>query len=335
MRRTTLFDVRVLAAPVALAALLLAAPRAEATCGSTACFLTTRTQDGALTRGTFRFDLSYRYVDQSRKRFEGSSTDEVLTPGVNFAEGVIEPDHHREIRTGFHVLQADASYGLTSRLSLLASVPLVSAKHHEHVVIEDGEEHFTDGDGTTGFGDLQIGARYAFLPARSDLVLVTGWLKLPTGAHDKLDTSGEITEPSLQPGTGSTDLTGGLQYSHQLGTPGSEVFLAAGYRHNGTSDLDYHLGDETQAGIGYGRRFGMRWTGNLQLNLRHGARDRYSSDGVPSTGSTLLNISPGLRWQMTSLLDAYVFLPLPLLQHVNEAQLAPKIGVVAGFSRRF
>src|SRR5262249_40399279 len=122
-----------------------------------ACFLATRTQDGALARGTFRFDLSYRYVDQSRKREEGSSTDLVLTPGVHFEEGVLEPNHHEEIRTDYHLVQADASYGLTGRLRLLPSTPLVSAKHHEHIVIEDGQERFTDGDGTTGFGDIALG----------------------------------------------------------------------------------------------------------------------------------------------------------------------------------
>src|SRR5262249_41814991 len=152
---------RVLAGSAVLTLALAAAPEVHATCGSTACFLSTRTQDGTLLSHTFRLDLSYRYVDQSRMRFGGSSTDEVLTPGVNFDEGVLEPNHHREIRTGFHVLQADASYGLTDRLSLLASIPLVSAKHHEHFVREPGEpERFTDGDGTTGFGDVQLGARY-------------------------------------------------------------------------------------------------------------------------------------------------------------------------------
>lgn len=323
------------AVTVAAAVLLAAAPRAYATCGSTACFLATRTQDGALAHGTFRFDLSYRYVDQSRMREGSSSTDEVLTPGVNFAEGALEPDHHREIRTGFHVLQADASYGLTGRLSLFASVPLVSAKHHEHVVIEDGEERFTDGDGTTGFGDLLLGARYAFLPSDVDLVLLSAAVKLPTGAYQKLDTEGEITEPTLQPGTGSTDLAGSLLYSHQIHGPQSEVFLTASYRLDGTNSLEYRLGDELQAGIGYGRVFGRRWTANLQVNLRHGARDRYLDADVPSTGSTLVNLTPGIRWDVTRALTLYAFVPVPLYQRVNEAQLTPKIGVVTGFSRRF
>ena len=314
---------------------LAGAAPVQATCGSTACFLSTLTQDGALPRRTFRLDLSYRYVDQSRMLAGTSATTEVLTPGVNFATGELELDHHREIKTGFHVVQADLSYGLTSRLSLTASVPLISIKHHEHVVIEDSEERFTDGDGTKGFGDVQVGARYAFLPSTRDLLLTSVSVKLPTGAHKRLDTAGEITEPTLQPGTGSTDVIGGFLYSHQLQPMRSEVFFSASYRHNGTSDLDYKLGDESQATSGIARNVGGRWTASVQLNLRHGQRDRFIGLDVPSTGSTLLNLTPGLRFQPSPSLTVYVFVPVPVHQRVNEAQLAPRIGVVAGFSRRF
>jgi hypothetical protein len=317
------------------ALMVVVAARAEATCGSTACFLSTRTQDGALLRHTFRLDLSYRFVDQSRKREGTDSVDEVLTPGVNFDEGVLELDHHREIKTAFQVIQADASFGLTDRLSLLASVPLLSAKHHEHVVIEGGEERFSDGDGTTGFGDVQLGARYAFLPTVRDLVLLTASVKLPTGDYKRLDTDGEITEPTLQPGTGSTDVLGGILYSHQLSAAKGEVFLSGSYRRNGTNDLEYRLGDETQAGVGFGRTLGRRWTGNVQVNLRHGQRDRFLDGDVPSTGSTLVNVTPGLRYDASGRLAVYVFVPVPLYQRVNEAQLTPKFGVVAGVSHRF
>lgn len=318
------------------AALLAAAAQVEATCGSTACFLSTRTQDGALGKKTFRFDLSYRYVDQSRRRLGTASTDEVLTPGINFEEGLIEPHHHREIKTGFHVLQADLSFGVTDRLTLLASAPLIGVKHHEHFVMEEGaEERFTDDDGTAGFGDLQLGARYALLPSSRDLVLVTGAVKLPTGAHQLLDTGGEITEPSLQPGTGSTDVLGGVLYSHQLQTMRSETFVTASFRHNGTSDLEYHLGDETQVGAGASRTVDGRWTGSLQVNLRHGARDRFRGSDVPSTGSTLLNITPGVRYAATRSVALYGFVAVPLYQRVNEAQLAPNVAVVVGFSARF
>jgi len=327
---------RVSSALLSLVALAASSSPAYATCGSTACFLSTRTQDGTLLGHTFRLDLSYRFVDQSRMRMGSSSTDEVLTPGVDFAEGALEPDHHREIRTGFHVIQADASYGVTDRLSLFASMPILSAKRHEHVVLEEDEpERFTDGDGTTGIGDLQLGARYALLPSPRDIVIVSGAVKLPTGAHDKLDSGGEINEPTLQPGTGSTDLSGSVLYSRQLSSYRTELFVTGSYRRNGTSDLEYRIGDETQAGIGYQRAFGRRWAGTVQVNLRHGKRDRFLGDEVPSTGSTLVNVTPGLRYDVGSKLSVYGLLPLPLYQRVNEAQLAPKLGVVVGFSRLF
>ncbi len=316
--------------------LALAVPdAAHATCGSTACFLSTLTQDGPLPRHGFRMDLSYRYVDQSRKREGSSSTDEVLTPGVDFANQELEPDHHREIKTGFHVVEADLSFGLTSRLSLLASVPLVAAKHHEHVVIEDGEEHFSDGDGTTGFGDVQVGARYSILASPRDLLVPYVAVKLPTGAHERLDSEGEITEPSLQPGTGTTDLIGGFTYSHQITMGRTEIFLTGGYRHNGTSNLEYRMGDEGLASAGLTQTFGGSWTANLQVNLRHGGRDRYLGEDVPSTGSTLVNVTPGLTYRASPRMSLYVFAGLPLHQHVNEAQLTPRVGIVAGFSRQF
>jgi hypothetical protein len=307
---------------------------AHATCGSTACFLSTLTQEGPLPRKSFRFDLSYRYVDQSRKREGSSSTDEVLTPGVEFDRRELELDHHRELRTGFHLIQADLSYGLTAHLSLLASVPLLSTKHHEHVIIEGDEEEFSDGDGTTGFGDVQVGARYAMVASPRDMLVATAAVKLPTGAHERLDTEGAITEPSLQPGTGSTDLSAGFTYSHQVQPLRTEAFVSAGYRHNGTSDLDYKIGDEAQGAAGLTRRLGGAWTASAQVNLRHGTRDRFVGEDVPSTGSTLVNVTPGLRYQ-TSSLTLYAFLPVPVYQRVNEAQLAPRVGVVVGVSRQF
>jgi hypothetical protein len=39
---------------------LASAAPVQATCGSTACFLSTLTEEGALPRKTFRLDLSYR-----------------------------------------------------------------------------------------------------------------------------------------------------------------------------------------------------------------------------------------------------------------------------------
>jgi hypothetical protein len=73
-------------------------------------------------------------------------------------------------------------------------------------------------------------------------------------------------------------------------------------------------------GVGFGRTLGRRWTGNLQVNLRHGQRDRFLGSDVPSTGSTLVNVTPGLRYDASGRLAVYAFVPIPLYQRVNEAQ---------------
>ena len=95
------------------------------------------------------------------------------------------------------------------------------------------------------------------------------------------------------------------------------------------------MGNEFQAALGLSRTLGTSWTASLQLNLRHSGRDRFLDEDVPSTGSTLLNLTPGLRYVVSSSLSVYTFLPLAVHQHVNEAQLAPKLGVVVGLSHTF
>ena len=85
----------------------LHASRAAATCGSTACFLVTQTSEGTASQGSLTADLSFQYVDQSRLLSGGEEVDEVLTPGIDFETGEIEPDHHREIRTQLATLRAD------------------------------------------------------------------------------------------------------------------------------------------------------------------------------------------------------------------------------------
>src|SRR5262249_61413459 len=103
-----------------------------------------------------------RAIAQSRKRAGSHEVDAVLTPKVNFEEGTIEPDHHREIRTRSTQLQLDLGYGLTDRLTLVARVPLLNDKYHEHVDdVGTDEEHFSNRDGGSGFGDVEVGVRGA------------------------------------------------------------------------------------------------------------------------------------------------------------------------------
>jgi hypothetical protein len=326
------------AAPCAGAALfaLAVSPPAGASCGSAACFLVTHAEEGVEEAGSFQIDLSYRYVDQTKKLDGSDSTSEVLVPGIDFANRVIEPDHHLEISTRNTMALLGLAYGVTARFSLFGDIPLVVSKAHEHYNdVGTPDEFFTNADGTSGFGDVVVGARYALLVKANDLLMGSVAIKLPTGPYKLLDSDGAINEPTIQPGTGSYDGLITLHYvKHQF--PSSfEWFVSGSQRFNGRNALEYQVGNETVVSGGFGYAHGERWVYSLQLNARHAGRDDYLGQGVPSTGSDAVSLSPGIRFGPGKGLELYGYVQLPVYQNVNEAQLAPRFGLILGFSKRF
>jgi len=314
-----------------LLVLVLVATPAGATCGSAGCFLVTGTEEGLAGTGKLGFDLSYRYVDQDVKLAGSDDVSEVLAPKIDFEAGTIEPDHHREIRTQNTAVLLGVTYGLTARLTLALSLPLLQERDHQHVdEVGTAEEHFSGSDGQRGLGDLQAGVRGAFLVGERNLVMGTLMVKAPTGAYRLLDSEGAVAEPTLQPGTGSWDGIAGVQWTRLRGDGSLEWFAAGSYRRNGTNDLEYRMGGELQGSGGVRLRRGDRFEPSLQVNVRDAGRDRFLGTDVPSTGSQLWNLTPGLRFRREGGGSFYAFLQVPLHQKVNETQLAPRYGVVLG-----
>ena len=62
---------------------------------------------------------------------------------------------------------------------------------------------------------------------------------------------------------------------------------------------------------------------------------RFLGEDVDSTGSTLVNVTPGLRFRTAAGSFLYALVQVPVHQDVNEDQLAPRFGIVAGVSRSF
>ncbi|HZN55001.1 MAG TPA: hypothetical protein VFB67_06725 [Candidatus Polarisedimenticolaceae bacterium] len=333
-----MFRPRIRAAAIAAAALvvLFSTRAVRASCGSASCFLVTRSDQGVENDGAFRVDLSFRLVDQSKKLEGSHETDEVLVPAIDFESREIEPDHHREIRTQNTQLQVDLAYGLTSRVSLVGSLPLYVERDHEHFhEVGTPEEEFSNADGTSGFGDVRVGARYAFLVGGRDLLIGTAAVKAPTGAYKLLDHEGAINEPTIQPGTGSWDGIVALNYVHHPFPSPFEWFVSGSGRFNRRNPLDYRVGDEALVSGGFNWAKGPRWVFGLQVNARHAGRDDYLGEGVPSTGSDSIALTPGVRLHTNEGAEIYGYLQLPVYQDVNESQLAPRAGFVIGISKSF
>ncbi len=307
-----------------------------ASCGSANCFLVTGTQEGVSEPGHVNLDLSFRYLPQDRKMQGTHSTDEVLAPKVDFENGVILPDHHREISTLNLLTEADLSVGLTKRAGLSVTLPLFMDREHEHFDdVGTPEEHFTSTDGSTGFGDVRLLGRYAAVVATKDLLVVGGGVKLATGAYKLRDGEGNINEPTIQPGTGAMDLIGTVHYSHQWVPHRWEYFVSGSYERRGENNLDYRFGDQKLLNAGF--RFSPTASAvlSLQLNGQSSSHDAFRSDLVPSTGSRQVTLTPGVTLFNASGVGLYVHLPIPIYQDVNEVQLASRMGFMVGLAATF
>jgi hypothetical protein len=85
--------------------------------------------------------------------------------------------------------------------------------------------------------------------------------------------------------------------------------------------------------VGVSRDLG-RFTASLQFKGHHLDRSLYRGESVPSTGGTMLILTPGVRMRAGTG-SVYAFYQRPVYRHVNEYQLASRGGLMMGLSRAF
>jgi hypothetical protein len=78
-----------------------------------------------------------------------------------------------------------------------------------------------------------------------------------------------------------------------------------------------------------------RVTGTLVVKGQHSLRHRFRGAPVPSTGVSLLQVSPGVRFRLSPALVLYGTAQAPAYVRANESQLGPRLTVTAGFVKAF
>lgn len=330
---------------IALAAgIVPAAPPAHA-CTSANCTLLTRTDGPYVARGSWRVDVGWRFVEQDARRYgtdevtvTGSSEAPVLRPRVDFTNGRLSPNYHQEFEARQAALQFDVAYGITTRLSALASLPLHSRYDVDHVFFpapgidlhaDAGPNPSRQTLSIAGVGDALIGLRFA---------LARGWtagaaLKLPTGPINRLDEYGQVDDPMHQPGTGALGFIGTLQADGRAGALG--WLASASFQRNIENDFGYRFGDELIVTAGVSRTVKGPLGVTLQAKTQHERRNVYLGDASPSTGATLVSLAPGLRVRMPMSGTFYGSVQLPLYRQVNEGQLVPRFIFAVGLAKAF
>jgi hypothetical protein len=313
--------------PLAALALAVALPAGVEGCDSTSCMMLTRGQNGVVGKRSLRLDFSFRHTEQDQLLAGSEATSSVLRPKVDFERERIIPGYHGERGGHESFLQLDASYGVSRRLTLLASAPLMVRRSYEVV-----HSQFVHEYETTGFGDMVVAARYALDPMAR---VVAGLaVKLPTGPSQLLSPfDGGIHDPMMQPGTGSSDLAASVQASHRAWSV--DWALSGSYQMNTTNELGYRYGNDTIATLAASRPIAGGLYGSLQVKTFFKARSTYRGEEVPSTGGTVVYVTPGLRWNTTASTSLYAFVQVPTYRYVNEQQLAPRFGMLVGVARTF
>lgn len=313
-------------------------PTVEAACGGANCSLITGSQDGVLNEGRFVMDISYRYILSENPHSGSDSTNEALVPKVNFESRELELGHHRELRTINKLVQFDASYGVTEKLTLSVNVPFSNDRFHEH---DDGIENpgdagtFNNVDGTTGFGDVTLLAKYALLQTTKHIFVGGVGIKFASGEYKLRDNDGNINEPTLMPGTGSYDAILSGLYGYDIIPNKLDFFASVSHRFTTENDLDYQFGDTTLLDLGVGYMLTDKVSVSAQVNSRFSGRDQFIDVDVPSTGGEFIFVTPGVRLLVSQDISVYSHVQLPVYQNVNEENLVADYGVMLGLSYNF
>ncbi|HET9795214.1 MAG TPA: hypothetical protein VFS34_12210, partial [Thermoanaerobaculia bacterium] len=242
-----------------------------------------------------------------------------------------------EHRTVNRITTLLANYSATPDLYLSLSVPYVS-RYHEHFDGGDFERFRLD-----GLGDIALSGRYRFLPDLSASLAV----KLPTGNRSSANDEGVEAEPTIAPGTGSTDLSASLVWQRTanvpsltwgpLGNTGAmPYFVGITGRRNGVGTRSYRVGDELQINAGANYPVSQAFQALLQVNARFKGKDDVGeTDAVrDDTGGSFVYLSPGARLALSPKTALYGYVQIPIYQRINGVNIASTYNLFTGLQVR-
>jgi hypothetical protein len=275
--------------------LCLALPRMAAACSMCRCSdpVFSALGEGLYTYGGFQVALDWNRLDQS----QGAG-----------------PELEAQIRNS---MVATVSYGWRERLTFVAQVPYT----FNHLTA-DGEVQTADGLGDPAFY-LYVrlwSSKFASGLGRRAWISATVGVKTPWGKND-VTKDGKRLDEHVQPGTGATNISGGLSGLYLLDED-SSLYASAAYTGTGRNQFGYKYGDNVQANLVYDRKLTDWLDGVVELNFLDAKRDQIDSEGVPdpSTGGQTLYITPRVGVNVVRGLVARAAVQIPVWESLNGIQ---------------
>lgn len=276
--------------------------------------------------------LSYDYLNQDQMRIgthnlDRAGAEALLNPPANTGNEV-------ELQTATRTTTLAIDYN-TPTWGVNVQVPYLDKYH---TTLSDGTDAGYDVAQFRDLGDVRITGKYGGWSSDGGSGLTMG-LVLPTGATNENFQSGDAVDPSLQPGTGTTQLLVGAFTSGMQGKLG--WFVQGTWQHALDAHNDYRPGNAilVNAGLRYAEP-GQAVVPLLQINLVHrnsdsGLNASYAYDGSPQTGGDLAYLAPGVAASLGEGITGYAYVQLPIYQDVTGVQLTPRYILSLGLRKAF
>jgi len=181
---------------------------------------------------------------------------------------------------------------------------------------------------------VQVLGRYQLPLQDKTAYALTAGLKLPTGSRTVTNDDGAVAERSLQPGTGTTDLVVGGSARRSI-TDRDALFAQVTAAVPLNSRDEYKPGAHFDLAMGSVHQYAGGWSAALQLNISHRTRDAGADAEPDVSGSTSVQLSPGVNVAVGGATHLYGFVQVPVYQHVNGVQLVPRWSALVGVNTLF
>lgn len=255
-----------------------------------------------------------------------------LTLGTMYQDGKKTDNTDQERETHF-TQQYSLYYSLSPGLSVSAIMPIAS-RHSEQT--NDAGKSVTGNE--FGLADASLLLRYNVVEAHNtettSILSIRVGVKLPTGRTSGKDSEGNLLDPHVQLGTGSTDALLGLSGFLTLQRVAFIANLLGAITTPGANGHEF--GNILNYDVSVRYRLYPSEYGDNQLFATFGVfgelRGREVQDGVPiaSSGGNVVYMTPGVQLFLMPSITVEASYHIPVVHALNGLQLGEDYRIMAG-----
>ncbi len=232
---------------------------------------------------------------------------------LNQTEGA-GPDFEAQVR---NTVTATIAWGWQDRLTVVAQVPYT----FNHLTADGGVETADAVGDPSFFVSMRLwSSRFTQGLGKRAWIAALVAVKTPWGNNDVTENGVRLDE-HVQPGTGATNLTGGLNGLYLLDAD-SSIYASVAYTGTGRNDFGYKYGNNVQANVVYDRKLTDFLDGLLEVNFLDAKHDQVDAAGLvdPNTGGQSLYLTPRIGVRVVKGLVARAAAQFPVWKNLNGIQ---------------